>query len=102
MSERTYGLRLSDDQIIFLVEMLMAGYCSALQSELRAVLCNGHSIMAPLIESIVRENARSLLREPLRDPRFREELIAYFEKHPNENIREFGWKWMQEILVWES
>lgn len=102
MHERVYALQLSNDQILFLTEMLVAGYCSALKIELCAIISNEPSLVAPLVEAAVRENARSLLREPLRDQRFRKEFAEYFSKHPNENIREFGWKWLEEILVWET
>ena len=101
-SERKYSLQLTDDQIIFLAEMLVAGHCSAIRVQLRETRSNGYSIMAPMLEETVRENVRDLLREPLRDLRFREELKEYFSRHPNETMREFGWNWLEEVLVWES
>ncbi len=102
MSERTYALHLNEEQLIFWTEILVGSYCRALEVQLLAVTRGRYSFAAPVIEAALREQIRSLLREPLQSPLFRKEFNDYFSKHPDEDIRKYGWRWMEEVLVWES
>ncbi|MFA5998107.1 MAG: hypothetical protein WC814_01845 [Candidatus Paceibacterota bacterium] len=97
-----HQLSLEESQILFFTELIALMYCSAVRKACQMFIQSDVPIGPLFLEGALRENLRALLREPLRNPFFREKFNRYFRTHEHPDIRNVAYEWMGEILVWES
>lgn len=93
---------MTDEDIIYQVEIFLIFYLGKINiykngktDELANHFFNAN------YKNILEENLRVFLREPLKDPRFRKKFNEYFKNHKLDAIKNFGFQWLSEILVWE-
>ncbi|MHB1163024.1 MAG: hypothetical protein ACYCZZ_00620 [Minisyncoccota bacterium] len=88
---------LNEEQIILITEVLTLFHSEVISSapEL-GIDCSME------IQESLQVTLRSLLRLSLKSPEFRKSLNKHFSAHPLREVREEGWEWLSEILVWES
>ena len=98
----THTLALSEDDVLFLTELLVVSYLASVAGKLSTWPGTYEAFFADLLPATARESLRSLLREPLRDPEFRRRFNEHFETHPNPEIRGAGCDWMYAQLSFES
>ncbi|MFA6519423.1 MAG: hypothetical protein WCT41_01205 [Candidatus Paceibacterota bacterium] len=90
---------LDEGNLIFITEALMMFHMRiAYNTPSFAV----NFVCAKATDEMTQEALRKLLRVSLQDPRFRERFNEHFSKHPMQEFREEGWKWLCEILAWET
>ena len=100
-------IKLEESALFFVIETVTVGYCHLARGRfVRTFLGLPESLSDTLIqqgvERSLRETARVMLRQALKDPRFRERLEEHFSNHLHDDIRVVGWPWVAEQLVWES
>ncbi|MHB0865770.1 MAG: hypothetical protein ACYC1Y_02625, partial [Minisyncoccota bacterium] len=88
---------LSEEQIILITEIFALFHSDV-------ILCTpklGIDCSMEIQESL-QGTLRNLLRLSLKRPAILKSLDKHFRTHPMREIREEGWEWLSEILVWES
>ncbi len=101
-SATQHHVLLDEAQLLFLTELIAFMYCNSVKEASISVLRSKPPIAPVMMEGLLREHLRGLLREPLRNPLFRATLAKHFSRHQLHDVREIAWKWMEEVLVWES
>ncbi|HEC94088.1 MAG TPA: hypothetical protein ENI56_01795 [Candidatus Kaiserbacteria bacterium] len=99
---RTFNVKLSEDNVIFLTELLTIFYLHSLEN------VPSHPGNIPFafyidgVNDLSRDTLQRLLQSPLKDPLFREEFNEHFAHHPVQKLREDGIEWFENMLQWEE
>jgi len=102
MSSKTFRVSLSEEQVIFLSEVMVIEYVANRTSNTLATLCLCNDPLASQMEDSLRITLHDLLKGPLESCVFRRRFYDHFSSHPDDAIREIGWEWMQNQLTWED
>lgn len=103
MSDAAYTIQLPRETLVFLTEMLMMSYLSALEMGARAQPCSAaKQAFISGTQELIENALRDLLRDPLRHSEFRQWFIGHFDSHPIDALREGVGDFLAEALATES